>query len=111
MALLQALLPMAAHLIPLPGGDDGMEDHPSAEEDSLAAVETTVDTIDADVELAREELIRSLEKGELELIVRPFGGAAGCAKLTDRCCSKSCQKLRELCLTSGFGASSRATSA
>lgn len=78
MALLQALLPMAAHLIPLPGGDDGIEDHAGAEEESLAAVENVVDAIDAEVDQAREELIRGLEKGELELIVGPFGDA-GCA--------------------------------
>ena len=81
MALLQALLPMAAHLIPLPGGDDGIEDHAGAQEESLAAVENVVDAIDAEVDQAREELITGLEKGELELIVSPFGDA-GCA-----CCT------------------------
>lgn len=83
MALLQALLPMAAHLIPLPGGDDGIEDHIGAEEESLAAVEHVIDTIDAEVDQAREELIKGLEGGQLELIVSAFGGPcgqyAGCA--------------------------------
>lgn len=82
MALLHALLPMAAHLIPLPTmGDDELEEvslidletevgGSSAEGESSAGVEDGL-------EKAREDLVRELEEGDLEIIVSIVKRQAG----------------------------------
>jgi len=61
MVLLHALLPYAAHLIPLPTDDEGLEAGPEIENYCAA-----------EVEKAREDLVKGLEMGDLELIVSPL---------------------------------------
>lgn len=89
MALLHALLPMAAHLIPLPMGhceDEELEEvdlidlddevHPQREKVAVDAVDEGESSlvVAEGMEKAREELVKSLEEADLEIIVSEATG-------------------------------------